>query len=57
MLEGQAYSVKRINLLYDDVEEHWHVITKLTAATARRYVCKHATNHVQVTSRSLRPDV
>jgi len=31
MLEGQVYSFKRIN---------YHVITNLTAATARRYVCK-----------------
>ena len=40
MFEGQVYSVKRINLLYDDFERHYHVITNLTAAVARRYVCK-----------------
>jgi len=40
MFEGQVHSVKRINLLYDDVERHYHVITNLTGAMARRYVCK-----------------
>jgi len=40
MFEGQVDSVKRINLLYDEVERHYHVITNLTGAMARRYVCK-----------------
>jgi hypothetical protein len=31
---------KRINLLYDDVEHHYHVITNVTGAMAKRYVCK-----------------
>jgi len=40
MFEGQADSAKRLNILYDDVEGHYHVIAKLTGAMARRYVCK-----------------
>ena len=40
MFEGQVESVKRNYLLYDDVERHYHVITNLTAAVAKRYVCK-----------------
>jgi len=40
MFEGQVDSVKRINLIYDDVERHYHVIINLTAAMARRYVCE-----------------
>jgi len=38
--EGQVDSIKRLNLLYDNVERHYHVIAKLTATTARKYVCK-----------------
>jgi len=40
MYEGRVESSKRLNLLYDDVERHFHVITNLTGAKARRYVCK-----------------
>jgi len=40
MFEGQVNSSKRINLDYDDVEQHYHEITNVTAATTRRYVCK-----------------
>ena len=40
MFEGQVESSERINLLYDDVHRHYHVITNLTGAMARRYVCK-----------------
>ena len=37
--DGHVESEKRINLLYDDVEHHYHVITNLTGAMAMRYVC------------------
>ena len=37
MFEWQVDSSK---LLYDDFEGHYHVITNLTVATARKYVCK-----------------
>jgi len=40
MFEWQVDFVKRINLLYDVVERHYYVITNLTAAMARRYVCE-----------------
>jgi len=40
MFEGQIDSSKRLNLLYDDVECHYHVIVNLTAVMAKKYVCK-----------------
>ena len=40
MFDGQTNSAKRINLLYDDVTKHYHVINSLTGAMAKRYVCK-----------------
>ena len=38
MFEGQVECAKHHNLLYDDVERHYHVITKLTGAMATKYV-------------------
>jgi hypothetical protein len=40
MFEGQVDSRKYIKFLYDDVESHYHVLTNLTNAMARTYVCK-----------------
>jgi len=40
MFEWQVDSSKRINLLYDEVERHYHVTAELTGAMARKYVCK-----------------
>jgi len=40
IFEGQVDSSKHLNRLYDDVERHYHVITNLTWAMAKRYVCK-----------------
>ena len=40
MFEGQVDSVKRIKMLLNDVESHYHVNTNLTAAMAGKYVCK-----------------
>jgi len=40
MFNGQVESEKRINLVYDDVKRHYHVINSLTGAMARRYVCR-----------------
>jgi len=37
MFDGQVATPQRINLLYDD--HHYHVITNLTAAIAKRYMC------------------
>jgi len=38
--DGRVESEKRINLVYDDVSRHYHVINNLTGAMARQYVCK-----------------
>jgi len=40
MFEGQVDSPKRFNILYDEVERHYHVIANLTIAMAKKYVCK-----------------
>ena len=40
MYEGRVEATERLNLLYDEVTRHYHVIGNLTAAMARRYVCK-----------------
>jgi len=40
IFEGRVESAKPLNLLYDDVERHYRVITNLTGAMARRYICK-----------------
>ena len=37
--DEQVDSSKDLNLLYDDVERHFHVITNLTGAMAKKYVC------------------
>jgi hypothetical protein len=38
--DGHVNSEKRINLIYDGVEHHYHAIANLTGAMAKRYVCK-----------------
>ena len=40
IFEGQVTSGNRINLLYNDVERHFHVIAYLTCAMTKRYVCE-----------------
>ena len=40
MLEGKIEPSKRLNLLYDYMTRYYHVIGNLTAAMAKRYVCK-----------------
>jgi hypothetical protein len=40
MFDGQVESENRINLLYDEVSQHFHVIGSLTGALSRKYVCK-----------------
>jgi hypothetical protein len=40
MYDGQVDSPKRINLLYDDVTRHYHVINNLTGAMAKKFLCK-----------------
>jgi len=38
--DGHVESQKRINLLYDNVKHHLHVINSVTGALSRRFVCK-----------------
>jgi len=40
MFEGHVESNKRLNLLYDDVDRHYHAIKNLTGAMAKKYACK-----------------
>ena len=40
MFEGRVKTSERQNLLYDEVIRHYHVIGNLTAAMAKRFVCK-----------------
>ena len=40
MFEVQVDSSKHLNLLYDDVERHYHAITNLTVVMAKRYIFK-----------------
>jgi hypothetical protein len=40
MFEGRVESPTRINLLYDEVTRHYHVIGSLTGDMAKRFVCK-----------------
>ena len=40
MFEGRVEAADRLNLLYDEVTRHYHVIGNLTAAVVRMYVCK-----------------
>ena len=40
MFEGRVEVTDRLNLQYDEVTRHYHVIGNLTAAMARGYVCK-----------------
>ena len=52
MFEGRVESSKRLNLLYDDVERHYHVITNLTGAMGRRNVCKACNKSLGETCRT-----
>ena len=48
MFEGQVDPSKHLNLLYDDVERHYHVITNLTGAMAKKYYVMHVIKAVGV---------
>ena len=52
IFEGQVDSPKRVNILYDDIERNYQVIAELTAAMAKKYVCKGAKWRVHATSRT-----
>jgi hypothetical protein len=40
VFDGQVETEKRINLLYDNVTHHYHVINSITGALSREFVCK-----------------
>jgi len=40
IFEGQVTSEKRVNLLYDEDNRLYHVITNLTVAMSKRYICE-----------------
>jgi len=40
MYQGHVESEKRVNLLFDAVTHHYHVIANLTGAMAKRYICE-----------------
>ena len=40
MFDGQVHTEKGINLLYDDVARHNHVILNITGSMVKRYICK-----------------
>jgi hypothetical protein len=40
IFDGRVQTEKRINLLYDEVTRHYHVIVNITGVMARQYVCK-----------------
>ena len=40
MYQGHVDSDKRVNLLFDEVTQHYHVMANLTGAMAKRYVCE-----------------
>jgi hypothetical protein len=40
MFEGNIETFERINLMYNDVTLHYHVIGNLPGAMAKSFVCK-----------------
>ena len=40
IFEGQVTSEKRVHLLYDKDRRHYHVITNITGAMSKRYICE-----------------
>ena len=40
IFEDQVTFEKRVNLLYDEDNRHYHVITHLTGAMSKRYICE-----------------
>ena len=40
IFEGQVISENRVNLLFDDVTRHYHVVANLTGAMSKQFICK-----------------
>jgi hypothetical protein len=53
LFDGQTDSQRRINLFYDDVTEHYHVIGSLTGFMAKGYVCTACNKSYNSTNRHL----
>jgi len=49
MFGRQVNSPERINLLCDDVEQHYHVIVNTTGAMSNKYYINHVTKHAELT--------
>ena len=49
MFDGQVKTEKRLNLIYDDVARHYHVIVNITGAMAKGMCVKHLIKDVVVT--------
>jgi len=49
MFEGHVESNKRLNLLYDEVDRHYHVITNLPGAMEKSTSVRLATKVVEAT--------
>jgi len=40
LFEGRVTSAKRVNLLYDEINRHFHEITNLTGAMSKQFICE-----------------
>jgi len=49
MVERQIESPKGINLFYNNVERHYHMIVNITGALRRSTYVMHVTKHAEVT--------
>jgi len=49
MFEGHVESDKRLNLLYDDVDRHYHMITNLMGAMEKSTSVRLPTKFVEAT--------
>jgi hypothetical protein len=57
MFEGRVDSPALINLLYDDVTRHYHVIGSLTCSMAKQVVCKCIVKGCRNDSTHMHPNV
>ena len=57
MYQGHVESDKRINLLFDEVTRHYHVIVNLTGSMAKRYICEGCNKGCTYGCKHLRTDM
>ena len=48
IFEGQVDYPKKINLLHDDVEQHYHVIVNITGVMSKKVLCNACKNQGRV---------